>query len=141
MLRVVRSVAWLAAVVALGVGTSAGCRGNVSSLSVPLRNTPKNERAQPAASIPESVKVYVEQFADNRQNKDEIGSDADREKPIPVNTNDSPAEFVRQSIMDSLRYAGVNIVDDRSQADRVISGELLNFFSTVQNLYVGLADG
>jgi len=81
-------------------------------------------------------KIHVDAFVDTRQNPSLVAEN--REKPSnvrQVTTSSDVAAFVADHFKDTLRGAGLNIVD--GAADLNISGEIRKFFVTEANTYGG----
>src|SRR5215469_13890152 len=102
------------------------------SLSYTPEHAKDSIRAYPG-EVPQT-KIYVGTFDDQRDRKDAIGQNVEN-GTIPIYSTSDPAEFVRQTLATQLRRAGLHVVDDQAQADRIITGRLLRFWVIESNNY------
>lgn len=127
------------ATIAMPGGCSHDGRSGGGPVIVPLSYTPEHAKdsikAYPA-TVPQT-RLYVGRFEDKRDKKDAIGANTEHETPVRVLTNTDPAEFFRQTLATQLRRAGLTVVDDASQADRIITGDLVRFWVDESNNYQG----
>jgi hypothetical protein len=93
---------------------------------VPLSYAPQHAkdsiRPYPAA-VPQT-KVFIGKFEDKRDKMDAIGVNVEHSDPVPVVAGTDPVEFFRQTLATQLRNAGLTVVDDVSQADRIVTGDV-----------------
>jgi hypothetical protein len=83
-----------------------------------------------------SVRIHIEKLVDARQNPSTVAEN--REKPdkiLPVTTSSDVADFVTDHLKDTLRGAGLSIVD--GPGDVTLSGEIRQFFVMETSLYHG----
>jgi hypothetical protein len=122
-----------------GCSTTGASRG---PLVVPLAYTPEHARdsIKPyPAELPAS-RIFVGRFEDKREKADAIGVNTEHSNPVQVVAGTDPAEFFRQTLIKQLRRAGLNLVEDAGQADRMISGDLTRFWVEESNNYQGEID-
>lgn len=135
---VLRTLGLLAAgVLLMGAGT--GCGGdNPSSLSVPMtwKSTSDFDTAGFAGTLPDSA-IYVAPVTDKRTNKDQIGENKEEDLPVPIYASGEPAELVTNGLREYLKMAGLNVVDDRATADRIVTADLNRFWVTETGTYKG----
>lgn len=105
-------------------------------MRVSLSYTPEHARdsirSYPGA-VPDT-RIYVGMFEDQREHKDAIGVNTEHGS-LPIYASGDPAEFFRQTLATQLRRAGLHVVDDQAQADRIITGRLLRFWVVESNNY------
>lgn len=82
-----------------------------------------------------SAHLRVEPFKDSREQPALIGQNLEKKQPRPVTTSGDVAGFVTQHLSDSLRAAGLSLVDDH--ADYTITGDIKTFFVTETDTYRG----
>src|SRR6185295_6414446 len=71
---------------------------------------------------------------DNRDKKDLIGANVERSTPRDIRTDDKPADFVRDVLIERLRAAGVEVADVGS-AKRTINVKLNRFWCVENDRY------
>jgi hypothetical protein len=131
----------VAGVAALGLIALPGCshdgRSGGGPVIVSLSYTPEHARdsIKPYPVTVPQTRIYVGRFEDQRDKKDSIGVNSEHSTPVRVLTNSDPAEFFRQTLATQLRRAGLNVVDDAAQADRIITGNLVRFWVEEANNY------
>jgi len=83
-----------------------------------------------------TTKVRVDGFVDTRQNPSLVAENREKaDKVRQMTTSSDVAAFVTEHMKDTLRRAGLNIVDDGAEV--VLSGEIRQFFVTEVNTYGG----
>jgi hypothetical protein len=83
-----------------------------------------------------TTKVRVDAFVDTRQNPSLVAENREKaDKVRQMTTSSDVAAFVTEHLKDTLRRAGLNIVDDGAEV--VLSGEIRQFFVTEVNTYGG----
>jgi hypothetical protein len=83
-----------------------------------------------------SSKIHVDLLVDTRENPSAVAEN--REKPdkvLPVTTSGNVAQFVTDHLKDTLRGAGLSIVD--GPGDVNLSGEIRQFFVAETSMYHG----
>ena len=123
---------------ALTAGTALA--GGEPLQNIPLKWTPTSPFSEwgpiDVSGAMLTSKIHVDAFVDTRQNPSLVAEN--REKPSnvrQVTTSSDVAAFVADHFKDTLRGAGLNIVD--GAADLNISGEIRQFFVTEVNTYGG----
>ena len=135
-LRRPRVVGFLAlAAVCLFFAGATGCK-RPASVNVPLQNRPTSQLKMGAfaGEIPET-KVHVAAVTDSRPDKAAVGENAEEKKPVPVLTNDDPATFVHDRLVDLLTKAGLQVVPAAGEADRVLKTDLHTFWTRETDTY------
>lgn len=97
---------------------------------VPLSYAPQHARdsIRPyPASVPQDH-IFVGKFEDKRDKMDAIGVNVEHSNPVQVVAGTDPVEFFRQTLATQLRNCGLTVVDDASQADRIITGDVTRFW-------------
>jgi hypothetical protein len=129
-------VALFSAVLAAGTAFASG----EPLQNIPLKWTPTSPFSEwgpiDVSGAMLTSKIQVDTFVDKRQNPSLVAEN--REKPSnvrQVTTSSDVAAFVADHFKDTLRGAGLNIVD--GAADLNISGEIRQFFVTEVNTYGG----
>jgi hypothetical protein len=86
----------------------------------------------------ESVKIHVQAFTDNRENRQRIGEnreDEDEGKVVPVATTSDVADFCTVKATQTLKDLGLDVSPE--DGDLRMAGEVLQFFVVERNTYVG----
>jgi hypothetical protein len=104
---------------------------------VPLTYTPEHakESIKPYPAEVPQARIFVGHFEDKRDKVDAIGVNVEHSNPVQIVSGSDPVEFFRQTLATQLKRAGLTVVDDQSQADRVIDGELTRFWVEEGNSY------
>jgi hypothetical protein len=113
-----------------------GCAKRPPSISVPLKYRPTSQLKMGAfaGEIPET-KIYVDAVTDNRPDKEKVGENVEEKAPVAIQTGDDPTEFVRTRLNDLFAKAGVQLVGDAGQAERIIRPELHTFWAKETDTY------
>jgi hypothetical protein len=83
-----------------------------------------------------AAKIHLDTLVDTRQNPTLIAQNTEKpDKPRKVTTSSDVGAFVTEHLKDSLRAAGLNMVDDAG--DLTLSGEIRQYFVTEVNVYRG----
>jgi hypothetical protein len=83
-----------------------------------------------------TTKIRFDALVDTRQNPSLVAENREKvDKVRQMTTSSDVAAFATEHLKDTLRHAGLNIVDDG--ADVVMSGEIRQFFVTEVNTYGG----
>ena len=122
---------------AMLAGLGVGCKAP-TQVTVPLIMRPKNAFNTNTIStdIPQA-RIFIAPFTDRRQNPQQIGQNLEKSAPVPVYPSGSPPEFVQQAVAQQFGALGFTVVDSQSQADRVVRGELTNFWVQETNTFAG----
>jgi hypothetical protein len=114
--------------------------GNVPLQDIPLKWAPTQSLSEMGpldVSGPLlTTSVHVDTFSDTRQNPATIAEN--REKPAnvrPVTTSTDVASYFTEHLRDSMKVAGLNVVD--GPGDVTVSGKIREFFVTETDLYRG----
>ncbi len=85
-----------------------------------------------------TMSIRVDAFADSRPNPASVGENREKAANIRiVTTSTNIASYVTEHLRDSMRGAGLNIVDGAAATDVSVSGEIREFFVTETDLYRG----
>jgi hypothetical protein len=82
-----------------------------------------------------TTKIRFEPLADTRQNPALVAENHEKPAVRPMTTSSDVAAFVTEHLKDSVRGAGLSVVD--ADADVSVSGEIRKFFVTEDNTYNG----
>jgi len=81
-----------------------------------------------------STALHVDTLVDTRSNPSRIAENQEKpEKPLPVTTSGDVGAFVTDHMKDTLRVAGLNVVE--GPGDFTLSGEIRQFFVTETGTY------
>jgi hypothetical protein len=81
-----------------------------------------------------STALHVDTLVDTRSNPSRIAENQEKpEKPLPVTTSGDVGAFVTDHMKDTLRVAGLKVVD--GPGDLTLSGEIRQFFVTETGTY------
>ncbi len=110
--------------------------------NIPLKWSPTSTLAEMGpvdlAAPDLAVKIHVDALVDNRQNPTLIAQNTEKpDKPRPVTTSGDVGAFVTEHLRDTLRGAGLSIVD--GAGDLTLSGEIRQYFVNEVNVYRGEA--
>jgi hypothetical protein len=108
--------------------------------NIPLKWTPTSSLASmgtiDVSGAMLTTKIHVEPLVDARQNPTLIAENREKaDKVKPVTTSGDVAAFISDHLKESMRGAGMSIVD--AGADLNISGEIRQFFVTEVDTYRG----
>jgi len=129
----------LAVLVGALVSSTALARPTVLE-NIPLKWSPTSTMAEMGpmdlSATDLAVKIQVEPLVDTRQNPTLIGQNTEKpDKPRPVTTSSDVPEFVSEHLKDTLKAAGMGVVD--SGGDVILMGELRQYFVAETNTYHG----
>ena len=129
----------LALLVGALASTSALARQTVLE-NIPLKWSPTSTMAEmgpvdlSAADL--AVKIQVEPLVDSRQNPTLIGQNTEKpDKPLTVTTSSDVPEFATGHLKDTLKAAGLSVVD--GGGDLILMGEIRQYFVAETNTYHG----
>lgn len=75
---------------------------------------------------------------DSRADRSAIGTNVEKEgAPIPIYAEGNPDQFVREAVARELGNVGMSVVNDPSQAKRVLHFDLNRFWTEESSLYRG----
>lgn len=114
------------------------CASNKKLEGIPLVWKPKVSLATSGAvetSAFSQQSITIAPFQDRRPNPELIGENRESKTPLVVTTSDNVAAFVTRKIADLLAQSGLDVVD--SGGGLVMRGEVISFFVTETNTYVG----
>jgi hypothetical protein len=108
--------------------------------NIPLKWSPTSTLAEMGPvdlSAPDlAVKIRVDPLVDTRQNPALVGENTEKpDKPLPVSTSTDVPAFVTEHLKDTLRAAGLSVVD--GSGDLTLSGEIRQYFVSETNTYHG----
>lgn len=129
----------LACLACLLIGGAAVAKPTVLE-NIPLKWSPTSTLAEMGpvdlSTTALAVKIHVDALVDNRQNPTLIAQNTGKpDKPRPVTTSSDVGAFVTEHLRDSLRGAGLSIVD--GAGDLTLSGEIRQYFVSEVNVYRG----
>jgi hypothetical protein len=135
-----RQLLFAAASCALLILCGAAASRAASLENVPLRWKPTSTLAEMGvvdlSGAVGTTKIRFDALVDTRQNPSLVAENREKvDKVRQMTTSSDVAAFVTDHMKDTLRRAGLNIVDDG--ADVVMSGEIRQFFVTEVNTYGG----
>ena len=119
--------------------------GAAASRAASLENVPL--RWKPTSTLAEmgvvdlsgavgTTKIRIDALVDTRQNPSLVAENREKaDKVRQMTTSSDVAAFVTEHMKDTLRRAGLNIVDDGAEV--VLTGEIRQFFVTEVNTYGG----
>jgi hypothetical protein len=108
--------------------------------NIPMKWSPTSTLAEMGPvdlSAPDlAVRIHLDGLTDSRQNPALIGQNTEKpDKPRSVTTADDVPAFVTQHLKDTLRAAGLSVVDDGG--DLTLSGEIRQYFVAETSTYHG----
>jgi hypothetical protein len=129
--------ALVVAVVGFAVLSASGSQAAEKTKQIPLVWRADTSSVESGAVVTKStgVKLVVGTIKDLRTDPGRIGENREDEKNVrSVVTSDDVAAFCKTHLGEVLRAAGIDVAD---QGDVVLTGELLEFFVTEDNMYEG----
>ncbi len=123
-----------------------GClfAGGLAFAAAPLNNIPLQWRPTSALGAMGTIdlsgatvttKIHFEPLTDARQNPALVAENREKAEVRPMTTSSDVAAFVTDHLKDSVREAGLNVVD--AEADVDVSGEIRKFFVAETDTYNG----
>jgi hypothetical protein len=82
-----------------------------------------------------TTKIHFDPLVDTRQNPALVGENREKAEVRPVTTSSDVAAFVTDHLKDTVRSAGLSVVD--TAADMNVSGEIRKFFVAEDSTYNG----
>jgi uncharacterized lipoprotein YajG len=125
----------IGSVVLLGVLAVVGCSSRPTGpMTIPLNFRPTDQLDIGAAKgvMSKSVSIQVE---DQRDRKDQVGQNSEKETVVPVLTTSQPTDFVKEALARNLSATGVRVMP--SGADRTIHIALTRLWVEEGNTYNG----
>jgi hypothetical protein len=122
-----RTNTWKVAFMPILVILAVGCLTTPELIQVKMDYTPTNMVVPPAAR-PESP-IFIAPIIDKRKNPDQIGENNENPKLIPAKA--SPQEVlasVETAFKKEFARAGLNVVDTKEKAQRIIDVTLMNLW-------------
>jgi hypothetical protein len=137
---IMRQLLFAAASCALLILCGAAASRAASLENVPLRWKPTSTLAEMGvvdlSGAVGTTKIRIDALVDTRQNPSLVAENREKaDKVRQMTTSSDVAAFVTEHMKDTLRRAGLNIVDDGAEV--VLSGEIRQFFVTEVNTYGG----
>jgi hypothetical protein len=106
-------------------------------LSIELKWTPNKETpALPAFEMTGGVySLQIDQLVDKREKGTQVGENSEKKDVAPVVTSSGVAQFVTETLVTQSKKAGLDV--RASGGERVLKGELLEFWVQETTTYVG----
>lgn len=114
--------------------TAAGCGKAPLLVQVPMDYTPTNP-VEPPRNLKDTP-IYFAAFEDRRSNPDQIGENSEKAAPVPAKA--SPGEVtasLAKAFNREFRRAGLNVVDSREKAERILEVTLQNLWVQEKNTF------
>jgi hypothetical protein len=129
-----RKMAWKVFIMLILLSFSIGCRTTPELIQVRMDYTPTN-MVDPPKDKPGSA-LFISPVTDKRKNPDEIGGNTEKPKVVPAKAS---AQEVLSSVETAFKRefarAGLNVVDSKEQAQRIIDVSLLNLWVAEKNTF------
>ena len=133
-MTVLRPVAILAAGI-LFIFLTSGAKPGQQTISLEYQPNAKI-KAFPASVPP--VRIFLGEFKDDRSDPRQIGENLeDKAKRVVIATDDPKASghFVAAALTNEFRKKGFKLVDQAGQADKIVGGSLIKFWTVETNRY------
>jgi hypothetical protein len=127
-------MAWKAIFIFILLSLSIGCHRVPELVQVRMDYTPTN-MVEPPKDRPGSS-IYISPIIDKRNNPDQIGENSENPKVVPAKA--SPQEvlsFMEAAFKKEFTRAGLNVVDSKEKAQRIVEVSLLNLWVAERNTY------
>jgi uncharacterized lipoprotein YajG len=111
-----------------------GCTKAPVLVQVPMDYTPTNP-VEPPRNI-KNTPIYFASFEDRRNNPDQIGENTEKGAPVPAKA--SPQEVMsslEKAFNQEFKRAGLNVVDSRDKAERIVVVTLQNLWVQEKNTF------
>ncbi len=129
--RVIRALVALAA----GLVVGAGCHSSDRPLGVSLTPFVSDSDARPQVPANPKVKIFIS-MSDARQDVTKIGENREEDQVrLVYSSGSTPAEFIREIVSREFAAAGMTVVIDRAQANRLLSVSVTQFFVMEKGTY------
>ncbi len=130
--RVIRALFASAAAVVVGAG---GCHTSDRPLGVSLTPFVSDSNARPEVPANPKVKIYIS-MSDARQDVTKIGENREEDEVrLVYSSGSTPAEFIREIVSREFSAAGMTVVIDRAQANRLLNVSVTQFFVMEKGTY------
>jgi hypothetical protein len=132
--RKMRKIAWKAFIMFILLGLSIGCLTTPELIQVRMDYTPTN-MVEPPKDRPGST-IFISPITDKRKNPDQIGENNENPKVVPAKAS---AQEVLSSMETAFKKeftrAGLNVVDSKEKAQRIIDVSLLTLWVAEKNTF------
>jgi hypothetical protein len=129
-----RKIAWKVIFMFMLLGLSIGCLKAPELVQVRMDYTPTN-MVEPPKDRPGSS-IFISPVTDKRKNPDQIGENNENPKVVPAKA--SPQEVlasVETAFKKEFTRAGLNVVDSKEKAQRIVEVSLLNLWVAEKNTF------
>jgi len=107
------------------------------TLAVALKWNPNEKQTMPVFEITGGIhRLSMGEIVDKRDKGTQIGVNTEEKTPVPVTTTSDISSFVREHVAAQLKAAGLD-VQNAGSGDRVMRGELLEFWVDEGDRYLG----
>jgi hypothetical protein len=127
-------IAWKVVFMSILLGLSIGCLKTPELVQVRMDYTPTN-MVEPPKDRPGSS-IFISPVTDKRKNPDQIGENNENPKVVPAKA--SPQEVlasVETAFKKEFTRAGLNVVDSKQTAQRIVEVSLLNLWVAEKNTF------
>ena len=129
-----RKMAWKMIFAFILLILSIGCAATPELVQVKMDYTPTNLVTPPIERPGSSI--FIAPIIDKRKNPDQIGENVEKSKAVPAK---APSQEVLSSIEKAFKKefsrAGLNVVDDKGKAQRIVQVSLMNLWVQEKNTF------
>jgi len=129
-----RKMAWKMIFAFILLNLSIGCAATPELVQVKMDYTPTNLVTPPIERPGSSI--FIAPIIDKRKNPDKIGENIEKSKAVPAQ---APPQKVLSSIEKAFKKeftrAGLNVVDDKGKAQRIVEVSLMNLWVQEKNTF------
>jgi hypothetical protein len=129
-----RKIAWKVVFMSILLGLSIGCLKTPELVQVRMDYTPTN-MVEPPKDRPGSS-IFISPVTDRRKNPDQIGENNENPKVVPAKA--LPQEVLASmgtAFKKEFTRAGLNVVDSKEKAQRIVEVSLLNLWVAEKNTF------
>ncbi len=129
-----RKMAWKMIFVFILLNLSIGCAVTPELVQVKMDYTPTNLVTPPIERPGSSI--FIAPIIDKRKNPEQIGENVEKSKAVPAKA--SPQEVlssIEKAFKKEFSRAGLNVVDDKGKAQRIVQVSLMNLWVQEKNTF------
>ncbi len=129
-----RTIAWKGIFMFILLSLSIGCLTTPELIQVRMDYTPTNMVTPPIERPGSSI--FISPIIDKRKNPDQIGENSEKPKVVPAKA--SPQEVlsaIDAAFKKEFTRAGLNVVDAKEKAQRVVEVSLMNLWVQEKNAF------
>ena len=129
-----RTIAWKGIFIFILLSLSIGCLTTPELIQVRMDYTPTNMVAPPTERPGSSI--FISPIIDKRKNPDQIGENSEKPKVVPAKASSQEVlSSIEAAFKKEFSRAGLNVVDDKEKAQRIVEVSLMNLWVQEKNAF------